>query len=181
MDGDAGPGAELRVGEMKRVPDDGEEVERAGVQEEDGGGGDGHVAGGGTDGGADGGDGGPAADRGARAEEDREFLAGFEELPEEEPEGEGAEDGGRGEEEALGGGGEELAEVHAQAQRDDAGLDEEAGEFLSVGLEGGEVEEREDDAEREGERGREPGRGAGEDAEEEDDASEAMVRRGGCG
>ena len=144
VDGEGAPEAELILGEVEQVAEEGEEEESYGVEDEDDAHGDGDFFFVGIGYGGERGDGGASADGGAHGDEERGFAADFEDAAQEQAEGGGGRDGDGGVQEARGARVEDGLKVHAEAEQNDGDLEEKLGEgrgFLFVGVLREEAEE----------------------------------------
>ena len=118
VDGESGPEAELGLGEMQGVADDGKDEERDRVEDEDGAHGDGHGFFAGIGDRGESGDGAATADGGSGGDEEARGFGNAEQEGEADAEehGEGNAEGGV--DEAGAADADDLAEVHAEAEAD---------------------------------------------------------------
>ena len=180
MNGERGPEAKLGLREVERAADEGEDEERDGIEDEDGTHGDGGGFFAGVGDGGERGNGAATADGGSRGDEEALGFADVQEVREACADEHGEGDAERGVEESGAADADDLAEVHAESETDDGGLEKEFREAArfevismldrqAVGEAGGESQGRGENA------------GGGEDDPQEEEILRHCLRMTGWG
>lgn len=125
VNGEGGPQAELRLGQVKRVCNGRKDEKGDGVQNENRAEGDGHLFSIGTENGPDGGDGAAAANGRSRGDEIGNGGAHGEQFPKQIANEKSEDDAERGVNKAAAAGFQDFLQIHSEAKRNHGGLQEE--------------------------------------------------------
>src|ERR1700683_1459240 len=134
MDGQGRPQSKLRVRQMQEPAERRKDQERDGIQNKDGSERNRHLFIAGLDNGSDSGNGAASADSGACGDQDRCGFVHAQQAAEQKPENQRKGDTGGGIEEAATADAQHFVQVHAKAQANDGGLQQESGKVAAIGL-----------------------------------------------